>query len=168
MRLHSVVLAAAVGVGSLLSALNLLLSPSLSLLSADSTGVIALTILVLILLGLRDDRPAREAREPMVYRDRFPAREMYSLVRGARDGYVSSRRGVASVLSGAVTARLDTSRRTPSEPEVERYLRETLGTSYTQDLFPPQAENRARVPPSPSYVSNLKVALSLLTRRLGE
>ena len=168
MKSSFVLFVAASGRGRLVASLDSVLGPSLNLLSINSTGLTALTALSVGIILLLGSRRAPPARAPPKYRVRMPALEMQALVRGAREGYVSNRRGVARVLAGAAKARLDDGRMAPTGPEVEGYLRAALGSSYSGDLFLPQAENRVRVPPSGTYVASLKEAVALLERRLEE
>jgi hypothetical protein len=161
-----VIFVASVGVGCVVSVLDLLFGPSLNLLSVNSTGIILVTLSCAAVIVFASPRDARRVRVPPSYRLRMPVREMYVVVRGARDGYVSSRRRVSRLFAGAVRAKLDTGRRAISDNEVDTYLREVLASSYSPELFPAEEGNPSRVPYSRTYVAQLREALSLVQRSL--
>jgi hypothetical protein len=161
-----VIFAACVGAGCLVSALDLLFGPSLNLLSVNSTGIILIALSCAAVVAFSTPRSTRHVRESPSYRLRMPVQEMYVVVRGARDGYVSSRRRVSRIFAVAARARLDTGRGTLSDDEVDAYLRETLASSYSPELFPAEGRSPSRVPPSGTYVASLKEAISLLQRGL--
>lgn len=165
MRLAIVVSAAALGTGCLMVAADLFVGPSLSLLSANSTGLIALATLLIVaiaFIGRRDYAPSQDAP---AYRVRKPDREMRALVQGAMEGYVSNRRGVVRILSGAAKARLDDGSRAHLDGEAEELLRRALGSAY-EELAAPQTVYSSRVEPSPAYARRLLEAVSALERSL--
>jgi hypothetical protein len=146
---------------------DFLLGPSLNLLSINSTALIALTLasVAVIAFGSQEARGTRP--EVPVLRVRMPARELYALVRGARDGYLSNRRAVARIVIGGLAAKMVNGAKPPTGEEVEKYVQEALAGSYDEELFPASSASRARVRPSGTYIPRLKKAISLVEQRLG-
>jgi len=166
MRATPVIFVCSVVVGCVVSALDLMFGPSLDLLSVNSTGIILVTLSCVAVIAFAGPRDTRQVQVHPSYRTRMPVRELYIVVRGARDGYVSSRRRISRILAGAARTKLDTGRRTPSDNEVDAYLRAVLTSSYSPELFPAEETNPSRVPSSGTYVASLREALSLLQQSL--
>ena len=166
MRKALVIFVGAASLGVLAATLDLVLAPSLDLLSINSTGLLALSTLAVVALALAGAKaePARDARG---HRVRRPEADMRRLVRGAREGYVSNRRSIARMVTGAAVAKLDQGRRPPSDQEIEGHLRGVLGRSYTPVVIAPETESRTRVPPPDGYLAALKEGISLLEKDLG-
>ena len=166
MRKTHVVFAGAASLGVLAAVLDFVLAPSLDLLSINSTGLLVLSSLAVVALALAGVR-AKPVRNGRSYRVRRPEADMRRLVRGASEGYVSNRRSIAKMVTGAAVAKLDQGRRPLSEQEVEGHLREVLGRSYIPVVIAPETESRTRVPPADGYLAALKEGISLLEKDLG-
>ena len=167
MRKDLLVFGAAVSLGGLVVTLNLMLAPSLDLLSINSTGLVVLSTMVVATLALggtpRAIRPGVESRR---YRTRRPEADMHRLVKGPSGGYVSNRRSIARIVTGAMAAKLDRGRVPPSDQAVSEHLQGVLGRSYTAVVVASGTESRTRVPPSDGYLEALKEALTLLETEL--
>ena len=167
MRKAPVIFAGAASMGALVAALDLVLAPSLDLLSINSTGVLALSTMAVAALALAGASKTKPAPVGKGYRVRSPEADMHRLVQGASEGYVSNRRSIARMVAGAAAAKLDQGRGPPSDQEVEGHLRGVLGGSYLPVGAAPGTESRTRVPPADGYLAALKAGISLLEEDLG-
>jgi len=159
---------AAIFLAIFMAMVDLLSAPSSSLLAANSTMVLALTIMSVSLLAILSRRPVGKRTEQAVGRTRgTPMDEMTELLKGASKGYTWNRKEIALTLRSAVNARIDNDAGPLAHETADAYLRSVLGGQTFEEFFSEDGWRATRVAGSYGYLTRLKVVVASLTQSLG-
>jgi hypothetical protein len=152
----------------LMAVLDIAMGPSLTLFASNSTILLVLTICLASLYSIAGVQAAREeSREISGIEGRTLPARMVGTLRGARDGYASSRREVARILTGAVDARLGNVSGARPRETAEAYLRGILDAqSYSEFIGEPE-HMAARVEVAKGYITRLRNAVAVIGGSIG-
>jgi len=159
---------AAMALAIMMALLDVGTGPSLSLVASNSAILLVLTVCLVSLYGIAGREPAaRESRDITTAEGRTLSSKMVGTLRGARDGYASSRLEVARILRGAANAKLGNSNGVESEKSSESYLRRILDPrSYSEFIAEPE-EMAARVETDKLYIERLRSVVESVGRSIG-
>ena len=159
---------AAILLATFMAMVDLLFAPSSSLLAANSTMILVLTIMSVALLAILTGRPAGKRAEQAVDKTRgTPMEEMTELLKGASKGYTWNRKEIALALRSAVNARIDNDAGPLAHETADAYLRSVLGGQTFEEFFSEEGWRATRVAGSHGYLTRLKAVVASLTQSLG-
>jgi hypothetical protein len=162
-----IMVAAAIGLGVFMALVDTLSPPSVSLLAADSTMVLALTTISVALLASPSARlSTKKGNQAPRPTRRTPLGEMAEQLLGASKGYTLNRKEIAFALRTAVNVKIgNEASPLPNEPS-DAFLRHTLGDQTFAEFFSEGGWTATRVKDSIGYLARLKVVVATLTKSL--
>lgn len=159
---------AAIFLATFMAMVDLLSAPSSSLLAANSTMVLVLITMSVVLLAILTRRSTGGRTEQAADRTRgTPVNEMAELLKGASKGYTWNRKEIALTLKSAVNAKIGHDADHLAHETADAYLRSVLGSQTFEEFFSEDGWRATRVAGSYGYLTRLKAAVASLTQALG-
>lgn len=167
MNKSAVAVAAAIILGSFMALFDFTSAPSSNLLGANSTAILALTIVSVAVLATPSVKPGgKKARQNLDWARRTPMEETARRLRGASKGYTWDRKEIALTLRSAVDAKVvDETSLLPLEA-VDAYLRSVLGEQSFNEFFSEDGWRATKVEASDDYLTRLRDVVTSLRQSL--
>jgi hypothetical protein len=129
--------------------------------------LLILTIILVSLYAVGEERAGAEKSKDFVRLRRTPPRQMVGTLVGAKDGYTSNRREIARILRDAVDAKIGTGIGTWPPHAADSYLKSILGAqSYAEFISEPERMT-ARVEATKGYITRLRDVVALVGQSIG-
>lgn len=168
MNKTTLVLGGGIFLGTLMTIVDLTSSPGTSLLGANSTMLLALTgicVMLLAVLGAKGlGNGTMQAAHPAT---ETPIEEMAGILNGASKGYTLNRKEIALTLRAAVNVRIGSDASPLSHDEADAYLRKALGSRTFEEFFSEDGWRATRVQGTHAYLTRLKLVVASLKESLG-
>jgi hypothetical protein len=154
--------------GILMAAIDLSSSPGTSLLGANSTMLMALTITSVVLLAVLGTRgPGNGTPQALERARETPIEEMAGILDGASKGYTLNRKEIALNLRAAVNARIGDDASPLPHEDADAYLKNVLGSQTFEEFFSEDSWRATRVQGTHGYLTRLRLVVASLKQSLG-
>jgi len=167
MKRRNLLVAFALGLGVFMMILDSLSGPSQSLLAANSTMMLAVTIITVALLASPGAKPLYGSQGQVRSPTRgTPLNETTEQLKGASKGYTLNRKEIAQTLRAAVNVKIGSETNHLPNEASDAFLMSILGDQTFAEFFSEDGWKATRVSDSISYLARLKAVVVALTKSL--